>query len=158
MRNQWLEPPRAKYLVKVHVCIFLRHHGYTIFIEGILRPHLLPFINNVFSDNDQKDTSKLNKTFHEPAGIKWWPTPPENPDLNPIELVWHKLKHYLRKTCKPARKEELIDGIKTFWATRMTKDKCNRYIDHLKKVVPKVIEREGHAYLDINLKITVRTD
>ena len=27
----------------------------------------------------------------------------------------------------------------------MTRDKCNRYIDHLKKVVPKVIEREGRA-------------
>ncbi|RCN35235.1 hypothetical protein ANCCAN_18913 [Ancylostoma caninum] len=32
--------------------------------------------------------------------IDW---PPESPDLNPIELVWHQLKYYLRHTHKPHR-------------------------------------------------------
>lgn len=49
--------------------------------------------------------------------------------LNPIELVWHELKHFLRKTWKPKTKNELILGIKTFWRIRMTKEKCNRYIN-----------------------------
>ena len=65
--------------------------------------------------------------------------------MNPIELVWHKLKNYLRKLWKPKTKEELIEGIRNFWRTRMTKVKCNKYIDHLEKVIPKVIERGGRA-------------
>ena len=44
-------------------------------------------------------------------------TPPESPDLNPIENLWHELKDYLRGVIKPKNKQELIDGILTFWDT-----------------------------------------
>jgi len=27
--------------------------------------------------------------------IKWWKTPPESPDLNPIENIWGSMKQYL---------------------------------------------------------------
>lgn len=107
----------------------------TFFVEGVLKPHLEPFIASVFpeghrfmQDNDPKHTSKLAKQYYESNGINWWQTPPESPDLNPIELVWHGLKHFLRKTWKPKTREELINGIRNFWRTRMTKEKCNQYI------------------------------
>ena len=45
---------------------------------------------------------------------------------------------------KPRRKEELIDGIEKFWST-VDKRKCTRYIKHLRKVIPRVIELEGDA-------------
>ena len=77
--------------------------------------------------------------------INWWKTPPESPDMNPIELVWHEMKHYLRKHVKPKTKEELMAGLEKFWEERMTPDKCAKYISHLRKVIPKVIEREGRA-------------
>ena len=67
-----------------------------------------------------------------------------NPDLNPIENVWHELKNYIRTITKPTCKEELLGAIQSFWAT-MTRDKCCRYINHLKKVMPKVIEVNGEA-------------
>ena len=96
-------------------------------------------------DNDPKHTSNKAKAYYENLIVNWWPTPPESPDLNPIELVWHELKYFLRKTWKPKTKEELTEGILTFWSERMTIEKCNRYIDHLNKVIPKVIEKEGRA-------------
>ena len=45
---------------------------------------------------------------------------------------------------KRKRKEELIQGIRQFWCT-VTVDKCEKYIGHLNKVIPAVIEKEGNA-------------
>lgn len=76
--------------------------------------------------------------------VKYWPTPAESPDLNPIEMVWHELKHHLRKHVKPKNKEELVNGIISFGAT-VTPEKCKKYINHLDKVVPIIVDREGRA-------------
>ena len=76
--------------------------------------------------------------------IKYWPTPAEIPDMNPIENLWHELKHYLRTIYKPMNKEELIAGIHSFWDT-VTPEKCQRYISHLRKVLPALVERKGKA-------------
>lgn len=69
---------------------------------------------------------------------------PESPDLNPIENLWHEMKEYIRKYIKPTKEEELIQGILKFWET-VTVEKCNRYIDHLKTVIPEVIKVNGQA-------------
>ena len=45
---------------------------------------------------------------------------------------------------KPKTKEELICGIQRFWAT-VDAAKCTKYIRHLRKVIPKVIELGGEA-------------
>ena len=59
-------------------------------------------------------------------------------------MLWHELKHHLRKSVKPTTKEELINGITNFWAT-VTPEKCARYINHVRKVIPIVVTREGRA-------------
>ena len=65
----------------------------------------------------------------EEKGVNWWKTPPESPDLNPIENLWHELKEYIRQEVKQRVKQELIDGILAFWRT-VDIDKCNKYINH----------------------------
>ena len=40
--------------------------------------------------------------------------------------------------------EDLIRGIKAFWKS-MTPDVCKRYIGHIQKVMPKVVEMDGAA-------------
>ena len=70
-------------------------------------------------------------------GVNWWKTPPESPDCNPIENLWHELKEFIRREIKPKIKQELIDGIQAFWNT-VTVEKCNKYVDHLKKFLLKV--------------------
>jgi hypothetical protein len=78
-------------------------------------------------------TSLSTRTFFEQNGIRVFPTPPESPDLNPIENLWHKLKHFLTTSVKPRNKEDLIfGGISAFWET-VTPEKCQRYIGHLIK-------------------------
>ncbi len=42
-------------------------------------------------NNDPKHTSRLAKSFAE-NGVNWWHTPPESPDANSIENLWHELK------------------------------------------------------------------
>ena len=118
---------------------------------NILQQTLLPFVRSMYADghrfmqdNDYKHTSKLGKSFLRTYDINWWKTPPESPDLNPIENLWHELKEYLRREIKPKSKDELVDGIVQFWGS-VSGEKCRKYIRHLHKVIPRVIELGGAA-------------
>jgi len=115
----------------------------------VLEGTLLPFLRAVYpdshrfmADNDPKHTSNEAKDFLSQNHVTWWRTPAESPDCNPIENLWHELKEYNRRVIKPTTKDQLING--QFWET-VTVAKCNKYINHLKKVLPKVIELNGAA-------------
>lgn len=151
---------RAKHPVKVHVWGGISWRGRTPIVifdgtmnapgyESILREGLLPFLQEMFpsghrlmQDNDPKHTSNRIKLFLEAQDVNWWQAPPESPDLNPIENLWHELKEFLRREVKPTTKEELVNGIVRFWET-VDVAKCQKYIKHLRKVVPRVIEVKG---------------
>ena len=93
-------------------------------------------------DNDPNHTSMVARNYFARNGINWWKTPPESPDMNPIENVWHELKEFLRGEIKPWNKQQLIDGVLQFWDSVDT-HKCTRYINHLNKVLPRAIEVAG---------------
>ena len=78
------------------------------------------------------------------SNINWWQTPPESPDLNPVENLWHELKEFIRREVKPRHKDELVKGIMDFWKT-VDQRKCTKYTNHLQKVVPCVIQVDGQA-------------
>ena len=132
------------------VCIFDGIMKAPLYIQ-ILENTLLPFLRDVFpnghrfmQDNDPKHTSRLARQFMLDNDVHWWKTPPESPDANPIENMWHELKEYIRREVKPKTKQELITGIESFWET-VTQEKCIRYIRHLRKVIPKIIDVNGEA-------------
>ena len=132
------------------ICIFegiMKADMYT----DILDATLLPFIQEMYpdghkfmQDNDPKHTSRHAKQWIEDNGVNWWRTPAESPDMNPIENMWHELKEYIRREVKPRTKSELVQGISDFWVT-VDVNKCRKYIGHLRKVLPKVIELDGAA-------------
>ena len=80
---------------------------------------------------------RLARDYMEEQDVNWWHTPPESPDCNPIENLWHEMKEYIRREVKPSTKQQLTDGIEEFWLS-VNVLKCRKYIGHLKKVLPKV--------------------
>ena len=131
------------------ICVFERIMNGPVYIE-ILDKTLTQFLNNVypekhrfFQDNDPKHVSRCAQNYYQQNNINWWKTPAESPDANPIENLWHELKEHVRRT-KPKNKQQLINTILQFWGT-VDKAKCNKYINHLNKVIPKIIEMEGAA-------------
>lgn len=132
------------------ICIFSGIMDAAMYTE-ILEATLIPFLRDTYpdghkfmQDNDPKHTSRLAKAYLQEKNINWWPTPPESPDLNPIENMWHELKEFLRREVKPKTKDELVGGIQQFWDT-VTGEKCRKYIRHLHKVIPRIIELDGAA-------------
>ena len=118
-------------------------------LGAVYEAGLIPFIqerfpdgHRLYQDNDPKHSSKYIETFLKERGVNWWYTPPESPDLNPIELVWGSLKQFLRNNFKPKNLEELTAGIEQFWLT-LTPEVCAKYISHLKKVIPKTASVGG---------------
>lgn len=127
--------PRPKHPVKVHVwggiswagrtgvCIFEGKMNAPMYTK-LLENALIPFIREYYpaghrfqQDNDPKHTSRHASKFFEENNVLWWKTPPESPDLNPIENLWHELKEFIRRVIKPKTKQQLIDGIQEFWET-----------------------------------------
>ena len=158
--------PKPKHPVKVFVWGGISSRGATdvVIFSGImdaklyiriLSTGLIPFMQKYPTvsfrfqqDNDPKHTSRVAQDFFTGNGINWWRTPAESPDLNPIERVWSHLKLYLTYEAKPQNKQELVDGIKEFWRTKLTLAQCRRYINHIHKVIPIIIAKEGHAVVD----------
>jgi transposase len=97
-------------------------------------------------DKDPKHTAKATKAWFEDNdfNVDWtYSWPPQSPDLNPIEHVWHHLK--LKLSAYPDRAKgvhELWDRVEEQWAT-FTKEDCQRYIDSMPKRIEAVIKAKG---------------
>ena len=132
------------------VCVFEGKMDAAMHMD-ILKKTLKLFMDEVypdghklFQDNSPKHTSRLASAYSEESGINWWRTPPTFPYCNPIENVWHELKEYMRREVKPTTKQHLIDGIHSFWMT-VDVPKCRKYICHIRRVLPRVIDLNGAA-------------
>lgn len=154
---------RPKHPAKIHAWAEISKRGATqlVLFQGImtatryttiLDASLIPFIQTTYpdghrflQDNDPKHTSRWAKSYFE-DNINWWHSPPESPDLNPIELVWGSMKETIRNYYKPRTLDALKESLLDYWVKNiMTPNVCSRYIDHLQRVLPAVVEANGQA-------------
>lgn len=69
--------------------------------------------------------------------------PPQSPDLNPIEHVWHLLKTRIHKyPTRATTKQELEERINQEWY-KITKEECRKYIDSMPARIEAVIKSKG---------------
>ena len=92
-----------------------RKDGCIVLYENSSALHVALFFSHsslqhtgTMQDNDPKHTSKKAKLFYQANGINWWPTPPQPPDLNPIENLWHEMKKYLHCEVKTRNKPAVL--------------------------------------------------
>jgi transposase len=82
---------------------------FTAYIEHFLVPELSPGII-VVMDNLSPHKAPMVSAMIEATGAELWYLPPYSPDLNPIELMWSKVKAILR-SMKARTEKDLQDAI-----------------------------------------------
>lgn len=82
---------------------------FVAWIHHALIPSLKPG-DIVVMDNLSAHKRPEVKSMIEAAGGELWMLPPYSPDLNPIEMMWSKLKQLIR-TAEPRTFDELVAAV-----------------------------------------------
>jgi hypothetical protein len=94
-------------------------------------------------DNDPKHTSKLCTNYLLNKKINVTGPPPQSPDLNPIENLWH----YMEVMCEErtsSNETELFNTVKTAW-NNIPKNYIQRLVESMPQRIEAVIEAKGGA-------------
>ena len=97
---------------------------FRLYVEKVLVPTLKPG-DLVVMDNLGSHKGKAVRAAIRAAGAKLFFLPKYSPDLNPIELFFSKLKHWLRKAAKRSV-DAVCDAIGTILDT-VTQTECANY-------------------------------
>ena len=98
--------------------------SFTTYVEKVLLPTLRPG-DIVIMDNLGSHRGKIIRRLIRSAGAKLFLLPKYSPDLNPIEQVFSKLKHLLRKAA--ARTAETVCAAIGELLGAFTSDECANY-------------------------------
>ena len=98
---------------------------FQIYVEKVLVPTLNPG-DIVIMDNLGSHKGKAVRELIRAAGAKLFFLPKYSPDLNPIEMLFSKLKHLLRKAAKRT-KDTICDAIAQILNT-VTHQECRNYL------------------------------
>jgi transposase len=100
---------------------------FRIYVEKVLVPILKPG-DIVIMDNLGSHKGKAVRQLIRAAGAKLFLLPKYSPDLNPIEQVFAKLKHLLRK--RAARTVETVSAAIGQILTAFTPQECANYFEN----------------------------
>jgi len=95
-------------------------------------------------DNARCHTTKSSLDFiHRHLTKNILPHPPQSPDLNPIELVWVRMKRLVQLS-RPRNKRELRTSVERAWK-QIKVEFIRSCIGGLKKRMGKIIEKNGEV-------------
>ena len=97
---------------------------FRIYVQRVLVPTLKPG-DIVIMDNLGSHKGKAVRDLIRAAGAKLFFLPKYSPDLNPIEMLFSKLKHLLRKAAKRT-KDTICDAIAQILDT-VTEQECRNF-------------------------------
>ena len=101
--------------------------SFRVYVEKVLLPTLRPG-DVVIMDNLGSHKSKAVRQLIRSVGTKLFFLPKYSPDLNPIEQVFAKLKHLLRKAA--ARTVEAVCAAIGEALNAFSPDECANYLAH----------------------------
>lgn len=93
-------------------------------------------------DNDPKHTAHILKLwllYNVPNQLR---TPPQSPDLNPIEHLWDSLERKIRQRTITS-KSMLKDVLQEEWA-KITSTETSKLVDSMPKRLAEVLKRKGY--------------
>ena len=109
-------------------CVFngpINGEAFTAYVEQVLAPTLAPgdvvILDNLGSHKGQAARAAIRK-----VGAHMIFLPPYSPDLNPIEQVFAKLKHFLREGAARTQ-DSVIDSVAQILET-FTPNECANYL------------------------------
>ena len=98
---------------------------FLLYVEEVLVPTLKPG-DIVIMDNLGSHKSRAVRRAIRAAGAKLLFLPKYSPDLNPIEQLFAKLKHFLRKA-QPRTRDAICEAIREILET-VTNRECSNYL------------------------------
>ena len=122
------------------------------YISQVLVAHVKPFYDQVEKERPgvvfQQDgapshTAKLTQKWFTGNEVILFPHPPNSPDLNPIEPVWHELLKFIRaRPHLPSSTAQLISAIYNAWDQPPQED-IDKHIRTMPKRVQAVLKAKG---------------
>lgn len=122
------------------------------YISQVLKPHLAPFYHRMEKERPgiifQQDgapshTAKATKKWLAEHNIDLFPHPPNSPDLNPIEPLWHDLKTLIRASPHlPTTVPKLIQAVQDAWEKLPISD-FDKHIKTMPNRVQAVLAAKG---------------
>ena len=101
--------------------------SFRLYVEKVLLPTLHPG-DIVVMDNLGSHRNKIVRQLIRSVGARLFYLPKYSPDLNPIEQVFAKLKHFLRKAA--ARSVEAVCRAIGEVLHLFTSEECANYLAH----------------------------
>lgn len=119
--------------------------GYLNILKRNLQPSVqklgLPRVYYFQQDNDPKHTSYVVREwllYNVPKQLK---TPPQSPDLNPIEHLWCEVKNRL-KNVNPTNKKDLKSAIQNIWEN-IPSSVTKKLVESMPRRLQAVLEAKG---------------
>lgn len=145
--------------VMVWGCMSARGVGELVIIDGImnaekyvevLRGNLKKSVQKLGiensylfqQDNDPKHTAKKTKEWLLYNARQMLPTPPQSPDINPIENLWAQLEVKIRK-CSCSSRKDLIFNLRKCWA-EIDSEYTYKLVESMPRRLQAIIKAKGY--------------